>query len=444
MASSSSMSLNVDGTQSSPVILSLPDELLVEIAAMGQEDRDPDDEFKSEWELSHVSRRFRHSIVGAATLWTQIEVAAETTEGSVEVFKLYLERSRACKLWLTLRDSDPVQRDFRVEERFSHFLPHIQRIWRLDIQSRHEHTTDSILTHLRNVAASSLEHLEIHVAYEFDILNVFSSGAPKLKFLKLTDCFFNSPVPSWATHLTHLELRSWDDSLDSDGNSFFMAFLTQCHSLAHLFLETNAMELNHKRIPSLESLIVVISDTSDALHLRETLFHFDTPLLTALVVQYAHGDQISVLFSPTNLPYSSFPALTSLSFVNNGCECEADFSLCEEVQPITSPPQHLFPVLSSLTLVNQCFTEEILSDILGADSTSWPFLKTVSICPKENKLEEVYSTLAQIVCSKRQTHQEQALPKLRLSPSLFAKECWEENGVDVELFDAAEVIDGLA
>ncbi|KAJ7764523.1 hypothetical protein DFH07DRAFT_811499 [Mycena maculata] len=146
------------------------------------------------------------------------------------------------------------------------------------------------------------------------------------------------------------------------------------------------MELNHMRFPTLKSLTVVVSDAGNASHLRETLRHFDTPLLSSLVVQYTHADQICALFNPTS--HLSFPALTSLSFIHRVCGCEST----DIFQSIPSPPLHLFPILSSLTLINQCLTKEIISDILGPNSQPWPSFKTVSICPQSYKSDDVYPT----------------------------------------------------
>ncbi|KAJ6613554.1 hypothetical protein B0H10DRAFT_214777 [Mycena sp. CBHHK59/15] len=89
-------------------ILSLPDELLLLIAAIGLEDARLPFGFnwlspRLEWTMSHVSRRFRNVITSAPTLWTQIEVDLPCP-GSAEIFKTYLARSQACKIWVTLRD----------------------------------------------------------------------------------------------------------------------------------------------------------------------------------------------------------------------------------------------------------------------------------------------------------------------------------------------------
>ncbi|KAJ7764507.1 hypothetical protein DFH07DRAFT_376609 [Mycena maculata] len=130
-------------TQSPPAIFSLPDELLVEIAAAGQVH-----EFDAEWALSHISHRFRDAIIGAPTLWTVVYTQL-LVEGSVEISKLYLERSRACKIWVTLYEV-PLGVDVErhsIVDRLSHLVPHIHRIRNLRIAGHR--LVDAMLTPFR-------------------------------------------------------------------------------------------------------------------------------------------------------------------------------------------------------------------------------------------------------------------------------------------------------
>ncbi|KAJ6591028.1 hypothetical protein DFH09DRAFT_1273719 [Mycena vulgaris] len=195
-------------------------------------------------------------------------------------------------------------------------------------------------------------------------------------------------------------------------------------------------------IPSLISLHIVIWSDHAAPMLAEIVGLFDTPAVTDLTIDYAHGDQISVLFDSTSLPNVIFPALTSLSFVARGCRCEAEGPF-SSLQPIPSPPLRLLPVLSSLTLINVCFTSYIIEQILGPTSQPWPLLKTVTVCPREDIdiLPTVYNTLRTAIDSKRQ--REQAIPKFRLSPGLFCEDYWDKNGVDVEVFNHEEIVNAL-
>ncbi|KAJ6571703.1 hypothetical protein B0H19DRAFT_1130798, partial [Mycena capillaripes] len=176
-------------------ISDLPSELLVAIATAGQEGRVPDADSqpmisKSEWTLSHLSRRFRDVIVGAPTLWTLVE-ANLNAEGSVEILKLYLERSRACNIWATLRrPSVRVRLDDHklIEERIGQILPHAHRMWRLKIVIRTA-TGGLLLAPFRNISAPNLQHLELVLknlgpwSTGWKSPELFVPGAPKLTFL---------------------------------------------------------------------------------------------------------------------------------------------------------------------------------------------------------------------------------------------------------------------
>ncbi|KAJ7818170.1 hypothetical protein B0H14DRAFT_3877158 [Mycena olivaceomarginata] len=205
------------------LLYSLPNELLVAIASSGQEDRVVDlsnphsawptqpTVFCSEWTLSHLSHRFRDVIVGASELWKLTE-ANLATEGSVEIFKLYLERSRGCKISVTLRE-------FPESNIIGSGLPmrtgqiivaHLNRIWSLRILVRTRAAGADMLGLFRDSAAPKLQHLE--AIYDPDenrpdgAVGFFTSGAPRLSLLKI-EGFTLQPATPWTPSLTHLELR---------------------------------------------------------------------------------------------------------------------------------------------------------------------------------------------------------------------------------------------
>ncbi|KAJ6590929.1 hypothetical protein DFH09DRAFT_1138122 [Mycena vulgaris] len=440
-------------------ILSLPNELLAEIVAVGQAEERLELErvltlshrFHSvgsnlEWTLSHVSRRFREAIIGAPVLWTIVRIDF-TFEGSVAISKLYLERSQRCKIWVNTHDT-AVPRDSSLDHlmanQFSHIIPHTPRIWRLSLDSG-VHSLVATLLAFRDVAVPALEHLEIETGgmYANCPLEMFSAGPPiALTRLKI-DGSVPTSLPQWTASLTHLDL--WrGEGLGSDRTSFFMAIPTRCPSLVHLCFDTTSFDsppnLARMSILSLRSLRIILHRDYDTPHLVGVIGLFDTPAVTDLTIDYVHGDQICVLFDPTSLPDLSFPALTSLSFVNLGCGCEVD-DLASDLQVIPSPPARLFPTLSSLALVNVCFVSYIVEQILGPASQPWPRLGTVTICPNKTAVHDVGSPLRGAIDSRRQRGQ--AIPKLRLSAPMFYQKYWDENGVDVELFDPSELIRGL-
>ncbi|KAJ7481522.1 hypothetical protein FB451DRAFT_130316 [Mycena latifolia] len=363
-------STNVTTNNPSPspsVILSLPDELLVAIAAMGQEggllfwesvNGYPND-FQSEWTLSHVSRRFRDVVIGAPTLWNVVETDL-ILEGSVEIFKLYLERSRPCKIRAHLRDCSRIGVEpHLIAERLSHIIPHTHRIWRLGIVATVK-SMAAMLAVFRDAAVPALKRLEIEVEDKyFDCpLEIFSSSSPPaLTFLKMTGFTPHFPVPQWTASLTHMELWRCQDEEDSYGHSFFAAIATQCPSLVHLYIDTtsiwNPQDMDRFTIPSLKSLHIVICFDYDAPHLLAIVHLFDTPAVTDLTIDYAHGDDICVLFDGASLPGSCFPAVRSLSFVSHGCACEEETFNHANLARIPSPrsassrPYRLWPLSTS-------------------------------------------------------------------------------------------------
>ncbi|KAJ7849336.1 hypothetical protein B0H13DRAFT_2088735 [Mycena leptocephala] len=426
----------------------LPNELLAAVVVAGQEEPVADSQpraFNPEWTLSHVCRRFRDLIVGSPTLWTIIYADFET-EGSMKIFRLYLERSGACNVSATLRGSRRLLDEYDLpaeRSRFSQIVPYVNRIWRLRVVLSTEWGRE-VLACFRDATAPNLQHLEI-INYppgfndDRSTVEMFSSGAPRLKFLKMDGMkLLVPPAIQWAASLTHVELLGGQRADNLDSHSLLVAITTQCPLLVHLHLDlswTLILPARRFHIPTLKLLHLLIYDSADELFLLHMVDLFDTPVLTEFIIHSTHGDQLFVLFNATSLPRSSFSALTSFSFINrDSCSCERDDELSDT---ISSPPLALFPALSSLTLVNQCFTSNFVRDILGPSSQPWPRLKTVTLCPNKDTYDAVRDTLKDVVDSKRQNGQ--PLPKLRLFRALSTLEAWQENAwqgnrADVEVF----------
>ncbi|KAJ6458152.1 hypothetical protein C8R47DRAFT_1163634 [Mycena vitilis] len=209
-------------------ISSLPNELIVAIVAAGQ--RDPFDsvadslqlmDSKPEWTVSHFSRRFRDIVVGAPSLWTMFEASLDTDE-SLEILKLYLERSRACPISLALHvgfrkimGSNGIHRSVLGAKWLREIDPHFNRPARLRIVlwSMIEQWNPLLLP-FRHIAARNLHHLEVIMKTDPHVqkhAEVFSSGAPtNLSSLKMSGWTLPSPVPQWTASLTHLELWNGD------------------------------------------------------------------------------------------------------------------------------------------------------------------------------------------------------------------------------------------
>ncbi|KAJ6588361.1 hypothetical protein B0H19DRAFT_1057559 [Mycena capillaripes] len=416
-------------------IYSLANEVLVAIAAAALEDRILGETFKPEWTLSHVSGRFRAAIIGAPALWTLVEAKLDA-EGSVEILKLYLERSGACSIWVALQHS--TEQHNLVMEPLRLLVPHIHRIWRLRIEfSTTWEDQELDLAPLRKIAAPNLQHLEITRGIEpvysegAVCIELFSSGAPKLAFAQIHG-FIPFPAPSWTASLTRLEFWGGHDA----GDGVFQ-FASQSPLLVYLHLDIRIFPEGERfHLPSLKSFHITISDGMEADYLVEIFALFDTPALTEFTINRAHCDQICGLFNADSL-LSSFPALTSLSFVNTDpCLCEEE----EEFNTMSPPP---FPALSSLTLINICFMQNIVDEILGPAAQPWSLLDTLTLCPKDDASPAVDVAVRDAVRARREDGL--SLPRLRLAEGLMT--ALEEDEVDVEgmeMFDPQDVLDSFS
>ncbi|KAJ7721011.1 hypothetical protein B0H16DRAFT_379017 [Mycena metata] len=427
---------------SSVKILSLPNELLLAIVAAGRELEEGSvavQQLKPEWTCSQVCRRFRSVIVGAPGLWTLIDLDLHS-DALADIANLYFTRSQACILSATLRESEDIENDPLVAEQLSVIVPHIHRIRQLRLFLSAD--SQIALAPLRHVNASNLERLEIRNTVDAFSANVelFSAGAQMLRFIGMKGITPHFPVP-WAAALTHLELRR-GEWRSSEGSSWGATLAAQCPSLAHLSLNMVDISIGRLHLPCLKFLHISLldPDVADHGHLLAIFGLFDAPALVEFTINGPHADQILVLFNSTTLPHSSFPALTSLTFVSISCGCDR---IPNDALPITSAPP-LFPLLSSLSLIHQCFMTHLAAGVVSSLHT-WPVLKTLTLCPPDGEpVGEVCDTLWNACRSKPQV-----LPKFRLPASLLARmkdredEEDEKSGMDTELFDPTELINSF-
>ncbi|KAJ7028697.1 hypothetical protein C8F04DRAFT_1265658 [Mycena alexandri] len=378
--------------------------------------------------------------IGAPTLWVIIKLDANL-EGS------------PCKIWVNLRALTSFEHPF-IAERLSHIIPHTGRIQRLSIQSK-PHSMPAMFAPFREAEVPCLEYLQLRTASPYlhkCPLENFPFGAPNLRFLKLVGFTPHFPVPQWTASLTHLELWRCDDEVDGEGNSFLVSLATQCPGLIHLGRagaysgRLAPIAAGQISIPSLKTLRICPDVQRDyILNLLDHIALFDTPAVTDLAVDFAHGDDISGLLHPFSLPHSVFPLVTALSFTNRG-GCRCDETDNEDAQWNLEGIQaslHVFPALTSLTLINLCFMTNVVDALLGPGSPPWPLLETVTLCPESRILQDVYTAIRSAVRSRRQWAQ--VVPKFRLSPELYqiGQGYWAESGVHVELFDPEPIVRGL-
>jgi hypothetical protein len=370
-----------------------------------------------------VSQLFRDIIVGAPELWTLIETDLGS-EGSMEILKLYLERSRARQISVTLRQpSESDMLEIGLEDRVTGgIVPQVTRIrWLRIILLDTEHP--EILAPFRDVAAPCLQHLEIvYTKYDFtvDAGALFLSGAPRLSSLKIDGFTHRLLSPVWTATLTHLDYGANDPDIHN------LAVITaQCPLLTHLHLHVAyvASDATRFHTPTLSFLHISIGEDEPADYLSRVVDLFHSPALTELIIHGSHGDQIALLLSLKSLPHSSFPSVTSLTFLTGSCACYPSDGN-RPSHPISCPPG-VFPALSHLTLINQCFTEHLIQEMLGPASQPWPLLKVITLGMKNDSLGGVRDALEDVVKSKRQRGE--PLPKVRLLRAPASIENWSED-----------------
>ncbi|KAJ7628386.1 hypothetical protein FB45DRAFT_918156 [Roridomyces roridus] len=417
-----------------PPILRFPDELLVEIVASGRQTSVYI--LSSEWVMSHVCRRFRYAVTAASTLWTQVTLDL-CRDKSAELARLYLQRSAACRIEMNLCAMDELQ----VPKGIHYLIPHISRIARLTIAFETHQAFYTIIEYFRDVALPSLEHLEITSNTEDDgtgldpPLDFPPLQMPKITSLEMTRCIPSFPPPQWMVALTHLHLR--DNACPTGDQLDIFRFITRQHpSLLYLYLDLSKFGFGPGKGITSRSLTHLDLQFDEAFSdgLSYELASFDTPHLTHLGLHCTHGDQLASLFNSTRPTQSPFPAVTSLTFTNLGqLSCDCDNEELYGYQRITTPPRRLFPVMSSLTLIRECFTPRIISDLLGPSSQPWPLLEVLAPRPRVADEENLYAALQDVVRWKRS--QEGPLPLFKLSPNLLNRQFWVENGVNVGLLE---------
>ncbi|KAJ7724206.1 hypothetical protein B0H16DRAFT_1895539 [Mycena metata] len=441
-----------------PPILLLPEEILVAIAAAGQDNNrhilewNSGNRFKVEWALSRVSRQIRAAIIDAATLWTIVDTEL-CRRGWLEILGLYLERSRGCDLSATFRcnadRSMPrtwlqlalmLMRLLPQLGRFFRLLPHLPRLSRLTLIGSTPTSLHMLFSVFLNLAAMpNLQQLEI-VLDSVDpqhqsrvTLDAFCTTPPKLASLRTKGFIPYHPRQTLMAFLTNLEV--WrDEGLGNLPADWFEELVSGCPLVRVSVPSTWLSPTGHGRvcIPTLKSLHISCRGREGGTDWLDSLQYFDAPALTNVTLDHTHGTQICALFNPGNLPDEPFPALTSLSFLHHRCTCSEGWRGTN-----LSPPLNLFPALSSISLINQCFTADVVRAMFNPASPRWSGLTNVTLVPRD-ALEDVFSALEDAVHSNLERGQ--TLPKLTLSPALFDRQFWTENRVDVELFGPMDVI----
>ncbi|KAK7062326.1 hypothetical protein R3P38DRAFT_2597378 [Favolaschia claudopus] len=438
---------------SATTIQSLPNELLIAIAAAAQLGCGVNEPINSrpEWILSHFCRRFRHVIIAAPALWSNLSIClnhVQQRERLEEIFKLFLRRSIPLNVAVSLRILSPAADATNVlADWLSQIVPEFNRVQSLSValESNRDDLAGEFVP-LCHLAAPNLLHVDIAIISTSRSslptrrcpVELFSFGAPKLSSVRMRG-FFPFPTPTWISSPTRLELDNVGRLLDGD-DIHYLSIVMQPLALVYLRLDLSEVlfvPADQIRIPSLKFLSVTVDD-GDGQYLQKIVNLFDCTALTEFTFVGTHGDQIMWLL---DMPYlrSSYPLLHTLSFINTEqprCHCASSGIVVPTRTHFSEIP--LFPALSSLVLINQCFTSYLLREIFSTRAMPWPCLKMLTLS-LEFSLEygsgDVRRTLRDTI-----RHSSQTIPKLRLCRTLFFLAEGQEGGVDVEVFDPEETV----
>ncbi|KAJ7024342.1 hypothetical protein C8F04DRAFT_1131640 [Mycena alexandri] len=450
------------GQPARPLIFCLPDDLLIEVAAALHHDQqlypNPDRGLKAEWVLSRVSQRFQHVILHARELWTVIEVELQSN-GSMNILQLYLERSGAYAIWLTVRDSLSLQSSSRLVQCLNYILPHLGRIWQLNFLARltpiSPHGSprlsrldvmyklafwDKLVSTLKDLAAPKLRRLSLELddgsingGFISDV-ELFTLGVPLLTHLTISGFTPSIPHLDFLKNITHLEMWHCRVVVPVSFTKHLQDIVASCPALLSLAVDVRAYEISGVHailsLPGLRALRLWCSTRTRSEYLPGLLATFDAPSLETLTIAHGHAMHVRALFGPWpgGTPRASFPVLSSLTFI--GLRHASGDIQGGGAESAMVPPLHLFPAMSTLNLIHQHGTVQLIRALWGPNAQkAWPSLRTLMLCPRTEDVGRVGGALTEA----RRT--ETRLPRLTLSAALR-----DQTGMEVELFDPADIM----
>ena len=364
----------------------LPTELLVKIFHQARTDNvldDWDTKYSHPVTLSHVCRHWRKVALSAPTLWTNIRIVQCDNEKFREAARVYLERSKACPVFLTwFSDLDQPYTDIQGVIN-NLIIPRADRWQRITLLAKDNAATDALLTVMESLDFPILQDLEISCMLEKSSPlsgPAFCRSAPLLRRCRLDWCCNTPSFPPLPSNLVVLDFTfSAVRSKEFDLDPLFKFLPHVAHSLEHLrFIVPPASEVRFtpraSRIPLKHLKSLLIKDP------RVIMDRISTPNLTYLTVSCPHdatdaakmfegfsttilrsiqfdGGPLRPILNAHHFP-SIFPQLESVT--SFGCTGELAFVLLlEPPEPKSSSsqkaPKHWevqnpFPNLKELTM----------------------------------------------------------------------------------------------
>ena len=338
----------------------LPTELLVEIFRHARADsiyEARNETHSYPVALSHVCHHWRTVAIGAPTLWTDIRVLEYHTEEAKEATRVYLERSRACPIFLTwFAEPGVFHTDVPgVVERL--IIPAAERWQRITLIAGNKTFPDALLTVMEPLDFPILRDIEISCVpfiEPFSPTSTLCRSAPLLHRCRFRNV---SPLPPLPSNLVVFDCVSMplcaSSVFDLDPLLEFLPHVA--HSLEHLrfgpppnfkihstpgtpkvplenlksLLITNSHTImDHILVPNLTYFFVYHPPETDAKGVVEMLQSFSAPKLQS--IQF-HNTPLLPLLTTHNIP-SMFPQLESALL--SDCTDESAFiSLLEPPKP---------------------------------------------------------------------------------------------------------------
>jgi len=358
------------------------------------------DTFRYPVALSQVCRYWRTVVLGAPTLWANIDVPEYHTEEAKEAARIYLERSKTCPIFLTW---------FTEEENFhtdvpavvqNIIIPGAKRWQRITLFAGNRKVPDSLLAAMESLNFPILQDLEISCKPFLDSYSPKSTlrpTAPLLRRCRLRD-ISSLPPPSNLVVLDYVFLESgWlSDSFNLDPLLEFLPHVA--HSLEHLrcgpppisrvhftprvskiplenlksihTMESHAI-MDHILAPNLTYFAASYPPIADAVWVAGVFEGFSAPKMRSIRFRRA---PLIPLLTTHHLP-SMFPQLESVLFY----DCPGELAFV----PLLEPPKPKKPSSlkkaskhpPKLRKVENPFPH--LKELTISDMTIWPFLQAV-------------------------------------------------------------------
>ena len=387
----------------------LPTELLVEIFRHTRADSLYDahnEKHRYPTALSQVCRHWRATAVGAPTLWADIRVLGYHTEEAKEAARVYLERSRACPIFLTwFTDEEEFRTDVpAIVERL--IIPAAERWQRITLIAGTDTAPDAFLTAIQSLDFPILRDIEISCVpwlMPFSPTITLCRGAPVLRRCRFHDIFSLPSLPSNLVVFDCVSLAPGSAEFDLDPLLEFLPHVA--HSLEHLrfgpppasrvhftpgapkihlenlkslLITHSHVIMDHILAPNVTYFVAAYSPEADVRGAAKMFQGFSAPKLQS--IQF-HKTPLLPLLTTYDLP-SMFPQLESVLL--SGCAKESAFV------SLLKPPRPKKPLSSKKASKHPQKYKKVenpfpyLKEFTISDMTIWPSLRAAIVRRRKN------------------------------------------------------------